>query len=368
MTHQTESTDIRPLPRPDTQAGTARRVGVEVEFSGITETQAATVIQDLLGGKICDAGAFSVQITDTELGDIEIVLDTALRKYGKATLIEAGLDAARVVVPIEIVTEPLTLDGVARLDDVCDALAKAGAKGTGEGALLGFGVHFNVEVTEPRADYTCATIRAFALTEDWLQALDPIDRARRLLPFVQPWPRAFSDAITEAPAVPSFDQLRALYAEHVGSRNYALDLLPLFKAEDQDKFATFFPDAINTKARPAFHFRLPDCRIDDPSWSLAREWDRWALIEEVADNPDVLEALRKAYVERPGHLVGDRTAWADATASCLCPQSFQSIREKTVRLPRFENNALRVLRDTADFFEIKQPVAAIIVGLEADAA
>ena len=101
MTQETDRPALRPLPRPDAQAGKPQRIGVEIEFSGMTETRAASVVQDLLGGQITEDGDFSVQITTTELGDVEILLDTALRKYS-----EAGLDAARVVVPIELGTAP----------------------------------------------------------------------------------------------------------------------------------------------------------------------------------------------------------------------------------------------------------------------
>ena len=204
-------------------------------------------------------------------------------------------------------------------------MAQAGAKGTDEGALLGFGVHFGVKVTQAQDAYTCDTIRAFALLKDWLRRIDPIDRARRLLPLVQPWPRAFVDAIMQTADGPDFDKMRTLYAEHAVSRNHALDLLPLVKDADTAQFDPLFPDAQSTKAHPAFHFRLPDCRIDDPAWSLAREWERKALVEEVADRPDVLEALRKDYNARPPKVLADRFAWAEATAECLSAHGIQSV-------------------------------------------
>ena len=71
-----------------------------------------------------------------------------------------------MVVPIEIVTSPVTQDGVARLDRACTALYQAGAKAPTRASLLGLRVHYNIEVTHAQDAYTCDTIRAFVLIED----------------------------------------------------------------------------------------------------------------------------------------------------------------------------------------------------------
>jgi hypothetical protein len=42
------------------------------------------------------------------------------------------------------------------------------------------------------------------------------------------------------------------------------------------------------KPRPAWHYRLPNCLIDDPEWSLARPWSEWVTIERLAADPDRL--------------------------------------------------------------------------------
>lgn len=36
------------------------------------------------------------------------------------------------------------------------------------------------------------------------------------------------------------------------------------------------------KARPAYHYRLPNCLIDEPDWRLAREWNTWVAVERLA--------------------------------------------------------------------------------------
>ncbi|MEL6518072.1 MAG: amidoligase family protein, partial [Pseudomonadota bacterium] len=156
---------FRPLPHPDTADGTPRKVGVEIEFAGLTEAESAALAQQNLGGQTAPDGPRTLKVTESELGTLEIVLDTALRRFDGNVLIDAGLDAARGLVPVEIVTEPLNLSDLPTLDAFRASLREAGAIGTADGVLLGFGVHFNVAVVAPDDTHTLNTVRAFALCE-----------------------------------------------------------------------------------------------------------------------------------------------------------------------------------------------------------
>lgn len=311
MSPTNPNTGFAPLPRMRSADGDDRRVGVEIEFAGLTEEETARLAAAHLGGNVENDGSHRRIVNGTELGKIEVELDTALKAWGGNRLVDAGLDAARGLIPVEIVTEPLDWPGLDRLDAFRDALRRAGAVGTYNGALLGFGVHFNVAVVGERDPYTACTILAFGLLEDWLRARNPIDTTRRVMPFVEPWPRAFVERLAEDAPAPSMDTIRAAYAEHCNSRNYALDLLPLFKSADPEGFERLFPDQTNTKGRPAFHYRLPDSRIDEPDWSLAREWERWLSVERLADRPDLVSDLASEYRARPQPLLGEADAWAD---------------------------------------------------------
>ncbi|MEO0703803.1 MAG: amidoligase family protein [Pseudomonadota bacterium] len=319
MPQVVEDTRFQPLPRPETPQGDPRKVGVEIEFGGLTEEVTATLAARHLGGRIVRDGPHCVTVKDTSIGTVKIVLDTALRKHGGNPLVDAGLDAARGLIPIEIVTEPLDHRGLMRLDAFREALRQAHATGTDDGALLGFGVHFNVEVIATDHPYTQNTVLAFALIEDWLRQLMPIDMTRRLMPFVNPWPRAFLQGLVEAGPSPDFETVRTLYATHCNSRNHALDLLPIYKHSDPATFDTLFPKQTNTKGRPAFHYRLPDCRIEDHTWSLAKEWQRWWIVEMLADTPDMLAVLCTAFAKRDPSLLDDRSAWADEVGERLDP-------------------------------------------------
>lgn len=308
---------FHPLPRPLTREGRPRRVGVEIEFGGLTEREAAEVARAELGGAVETAGNFALKLKDSALGDLGIELDTALTKYNGGGLVEAGLEAARAVVPVEIVAPPLDLDGLDRLDLLRARLRDAGATGTQDGMLLGFGVHFNVETVSPEDPFTQATIVAFGLAEDFLRLRSHIDPTRRVLPFVDPWPRTFLDAITVSGPETDFARIRALYAEHVDSRNHALDLLPLYKDADATAFAELFPHQAGIKGRPAYHFRLPDSRVDEKDWSLACEWETWRAVESLADDTEKLAALCADYRKWREDGGASRRNWADRSAAFL---------------------------------------------------
>ena len=56
--------------------------------------------------------------------------------------------------------------------------------------------------------------------------------------------------------------------------------------------------------RPAYHYRLPNCRIDEPGWSIAAEWGRWVLVERLAARPDFSERLSRTYLGWDGSVLG----------------------------------------------------------------
>lgn len=44
---------------------------------------------------------------------------------------------------------------------------------------------------------------------------------------------------------------------------------------------------------------MPDCRIDDPEWSIAFEWNRWLRIEKLAQNHERRAAMARQYLQTP---------------------------------------------------------------------
>lgn len=294
---------VATLPRPNVEDGRPRRVGIEVECGGLDEDRVAAIVAECLGGEVVHSGEYQRRVEGTRIGSIEILLDTALRDRAGTSIARAGLDLGRAVIPVEFVTEPILPAEIVGIDALCRALAEAGATGTQDGIALGFGLHLNVALTGTLPRDILPVLRAFALTEDWLRTHMGLDPSRRVLPFVDPYPAGFVDRLcSDAAAQWSMDDLARVYLDEAGSRNHALDLLPILKHLDPARVEAAIPAMRHKSGRPAWHYRLPDCRIDDPAWSIAGEWARWCRIERLAHDHATLARLIarwRAYRDRP---------------------------------------------------------------------
>jgi hypothetical protein len=51
------------------------------------------------------------------------------------------------------------------------------------------------------------------------------------------------------------------------------------------------------KPRPAFHYRLPNCLVDEPDWTIAREWNTWVAVERLAHDGDRLAEMSREFRE-----------------------------------------------------------------------
>lgn len=295
-------TAFAPLP-----LGANRKTGIEIEFGGLSESHAAAIARDTLGGRLERRSDHELRLSGSALGEIEIFLDTALRDSLKGPVAKFGLDVSRAVIPVEIVTPPLAARQLPQADRLCAALRARGAAGTAHGLTLGFGLHLNPEVPSERIADLMPTITAYAVLEDLLRYEGGMDLTRRLLPFADPWPRALVDALTGAHTW-SRDMLFDVYLTHVRSRNHGLDLLPLLAHLDGDRVARAL-GATATAARPAWHYRLPDCRIDEARWSVAREWNRWVMVERVAADAGLLDRLRADWQDYRAALTTTRPDW-----------------------------------------------------------
>lgn len=315
MTSPAGMSGFHRLPVPDAADGTARLTGVEIEIGGLTEARCAELCAQELDGIAHQVDSAIWEVETAQLGRIKFYLDTALRKTERTALRETALTLGREVIPIEIVTAPLARDGLIAMEALRDVLRREGAVGSGGGLFFGFGVHLNVEIASETAPDVVRPLLAYALIEDWLREANPIDQTRRILPFTAPYPTSLvRDLITlgpEADLAPVID----VYVDHALSRNHGLDMLPLFKHLDPDRIAPTLTEA--TSARPAFHFRLPDCRIDDPHWSLDHEWRRWLTVERVAADPRLLAELAHAWEEEHGAVTLARGHWARCAGALL---------------------------------------------------
>lgn len=302
------------LPRPEAADGSARRIGVEIEFGGLSEDRVARIVADTLGGAVSHGDGPFWTVTDSAIGKVEVYLDTALRKAHQTALRDLALRLGREVIPVELVTEPLDMGGMAHLQTVVEALRDAGAMGSGAGLAYGFGIHFNIQIASDDVADIRQPLLAYALIEDWLRDSMPIDDTRQVLPFTDPYPTSFVRDLINAGRV-GLSDLVALYLDHCPSRNFGLDMLPIFAQIAPGLVRGDLGDA--TSARPTFHFRLPDCRIDEPEWGLPDEWARWVVVERVAQDEALLARLAAAWLDEHGVLTLSRSPWATRCGAIL---------------------------------------------------
>ena len=290
--------------------GQTRRVGVELEMAGIQPEAVAAAVQETLGGRIERDSAFLTRVVDTELGEFGIELDADLltsRKY-QEHLADLGIDlgegatrdqiesfisrVAGLIVPLELVGPPVPWTELGRLDEIRRRLHEAGAKGTHGSPLYAFGLQLNIEVASLEAEHLLAMLRAFLLKYDWLLERLQVDLARRISPFVQSYPEDYVAHVLAADYRPDLETLIDDFLEFTPTRNRPLDLLPLFAHIDEDRVMAAPVEKELIKPRPAFHYRLPNCLVDEPDWSLAVPWNDWIEVERLAADRKALERLR----------------------------------------------------------------------------
>lgn len=305
-----------PLPVPSKSDGSPRCTGIEIELGGLTEDEVAETLRAHLGGDLSRGDGREITLGDTRLGGFKAYLDTAYRDLAEGPLAEAGLDLARQVVPVEIVTDPLLEGQLPALQEVLDALRDKGATGSRDGLLLGYGIHLNPEVAGETLEAILPVLRAYALAEDLLRSEGRVDPSRRLLPFIDAYPRRFVDRLMEEEPA-DLTALIALYLDETPTRNRGLDMLPLFTHLAPEQVRAVMGEGKATSARPTYHYRLPDCRIDEADWSLATEWNRWVMIERLAAAPEILETLRRDWLDHRGAWTSVKADWAARVADVL---------------------------------------------------
>ncbi|MFT6773237.1 MAG: hypothetical protein ACJA1L_000946 [Paracoccaceae bacterium] len=315
-----------PPPNPDTASGDPRRIGVEIEFGGVSVQKAATLTRDLAGGEIEAHSAQACTVRGASIGDLGFELDMPERpRDAFAPTGDARDDGpARAVtgaivswlVPVELVAPPLPPDRLPELHPLIEALRRAGATGAGHGAQTAYGMHLNIELASQDVLGILPILRAFALLEHWLRAALEIDVSRRLTGFVRAYPRDYITLLADMSYAPDLTGLIKDYLRHNPTRNRALDMTPAF--------ALLAPEATEAaligqkvRPRPTFHYRLPDARADEPGWTPARDWMMWRLIESAAATPALMDALCLGWAEHLDDWAASRPDWVLRCADML---------------------------------------------------
>ena len=304
-------------PRANKDDGSPRQVGFELEFSGISLDETAGAVQTALGGEVETTSAAERVIQTDALGEfiVELDWDFLKRKASEADSEEEGSEwlerlsqAAAVLVPVEVVCPPIPLDRLSELEPMVSALRDAGAVGTEESLIAAYGVHINTEIPRLDDDTLFNYLRAFVLLQWWLVDAHEVDPARKVSPYIDLYPEAYLKTILSRKES-TMDEIFSDYLEHNATRNRALDMLPMLSEENSERVKDAVDDP-KIKARPAFHYRLPNCHIEREGWSLASSWNTWCIVERLADRPDDLDLLAEKFLDADRPLLGvGRKAW-----------------------------------------------------------
>ena len=317
--------EFESLPWTEDHAGKPRRIGVEMEMAGVGPNAIASAVIDVVGGRFEAESVFSGTVRDTDFGDFGIELDArvlssrgyldSLRALGieiepgelRDNLEEVMSRVAGVVVPHELVCPPVEIGALASIEEIRRKLCRIGARGTHSSALYAFGLQFNIDVASVESDHLLAVLRAFFLLFDEICERERIDFSRKLTPFVQSFPEDYIAHVLTPDYTPDIQTLIDDYLRFTPTRNRPLDLLPLFAWIDRQRVMAAPVERQLVKPRPTWHYRLPNCLIDDPDWSLATPWREWVRIERLAADGD---ALQRAARQRLGESSALRRWWS----------------------------------------------------------
>ncbi|WP_148862317.1 amidoligase family protein [Marinobacter fonticola] len=308
----------------NTRDGKERRVGVEIEISGLPYDNLVSLSATLLEGKARLESRYVSKIK-TAMGDYTIELDSdpikdldlqderlpeSIRELGGHAMEMIDFAAERIV-PLEIITPPLPLSELETVEQLCDSLREAGALGSREALLYAFGMQLNPELPDLEPATLVNYFRAFAALYEWLKARHQIDISRKFTTYIEPWHNDYVDMIMEPDYAPDQSQLMRDYLHYNPTRNRALDLLPLFAHLDETLLREYVDDE-RVKARPTLHYRLPDCDIDNPKWHFSSVWNDWVVVEELATDPEKLTNLMAEYRQsRKLSFKNLTTSWKD---------------------------------------------------------
>lgn len=294
--------------------GEERRVGYEFEFTGIEMPDAAKMIERLYGGSVRRISTFEYSVTGTDFGRFSLELDARLlrdkkyeetlqsigvdiTKFKNIESIEEGLkDIAASVVPFEISTPPIPLSQMEKLDLLVDELRKWKAKGTGSSVFYAFGLHLNPEIPDSKPQSLLNHLRAFVMLEPWIRKDADINISRRVTPYINEFKEDYIRHILNPDYQPDLQTLIRDYFEFKNSRNRPLDMLPVFMHLDGDFTQNLLEETL-TSARPTYHYRLPNCSIENRDWSLDDEWNRWVLVEILAADITSLNQYSRAWLK-----------------------------------------------------------------------
>lgn len=316
-----------------TESNQIRRVGFEIEFSNLEISDAIELLESFLNSKAKEINRYYYKF-DSKFGEFNLELDFELLTKEKlksnlepilnkmeidATLLDdidsAIADISKQFVPLEINSPPIEIDKIGYIEKLRDRLKNSGAFGTYRSFIYAFGLHINIEIPSLDIDRVLSYFRAFLILSDYLSQSSSINITRKLTPYIDNFSKEYIQRVLNLDYNPTIEEFIDDYIEFNPTRNRILDMLPLLAFIDRDRVFSKLKDT-KIKPRPTFHYRLPDSRVDDESWSIANEWNRWILVENLANDKEELEKLSREYLDYLDSLNPFKN-WADRVYECL---------------------------------------------------
>lgn len=326
-------------------SGQPRRAGFEFEFGNLPIVKTARALQQSLGGELEIKTPFEAVLHGSELGKLKIERDANILKSVRyrrwleslgiefspgslANDIETNIDnASRGLIPCEVVTEPIPFKQLDKLDTLTATLNGLGAEGTQDSLIYAFGLHINPSIPDSSCETLKRYLQSFLLLYTWIIDSSEIDLTRRFFTkYIDPFPPDYMELVLDNSYSPDDDALISDYLEYNPTRNRALDLLPIMLERNRDLvLARINEDERKlVRGRPAFHYRLPDCKINEAGWSAAGAWNRWVYIESLAADESLLKELIDAWRESNSTFsIAPRATWAIRLTTILSQKFFE---------------------------------------------
>ncbi|WP_434581245.1 amidoligase family protein [Sulfurimonas sp. NW15] len=291
-----------------------RKVGFELEYSAIElQKSAELLIETLESGSMEKINPYHYKIRDTCYGDFNLILDFQflisqglqkwLQNIGLDQFIETEIALAleefiatlsQTIVPYEITTPPLPLDKIAIIEKIKETFRINGALGTDANPLYAFGFHINPQAFSFEVTEIIDTLRAFFILYEtlvlWLQP----DIVRRISPYIKPFEEEYIQKVLKTSYKPDMNRFICDYLQYNPTRNRALDLLPLLAWIDSNQVFKTLPEE-KISPRPAYHYRLPNSKVDKKEWHTYDAWNSWVIIEKLAQDKEMLAQLAGEY-------------------------------------------------------------------------